>query len=231
MKFLKITAVLFCFTLSINIFKDGIPSYSSSTNYTGFIAALILFIIGIALLVNLVITKFKPVNGYSEYIKQVKAKKLSNDLAAIEQKIKLLEQSYNDGILNKNEFTVKMDCLKDTKDSIENKKNSEKEFNHKKKNLLKLHESKIITKDEFGAKINAIRSELQLDSDYCVDPTIDEDTKIYYVSDCEEHGPIPISYLVYLLETGEINPNCFYKLQNEETYSHRVRELQPKLAS
>jgi hypothetical protein len=230
-KFFKIIAVLFCFTITIIVFKDGLPEYSYSKGYAGYMAALVLFIAGVGILINLLVGKSKPITSYKEYLKKVKATTHTDELRTIEQNIQLLEQSFNDGLLNRTEFQAKMESLKEAKSTLRKKRESEKEFDHKKQQLLKLYDSQIVTKNEFDEKIKALRNELKMVNHDSEDLSISDNTKVYYVSDCKQYGPLPISYVVYLLKTRQINPNCFYKLQNEETYSHRVRELMHKLAS
>ena len=152
-KFLKIIAILLCFTITAIVFKDGIPEYNPSRGYAGYIAAFILFIVGVALLINLIFTKVNPVMSYRDYLKKVKATTASNDLKAIEKKEELLEQGFNDGLLTKKEFQSKTDVLKSCKDDIREKRKTQNEFYHKKQKLAKLFEGELIAKDEFDEKI------------------------------------------------------------------------------
>lgn len=49
MKIFKIIIGIFCFALTVNAFKNGIPVYKNVAHYAEFIPVLIVFIIGVLL--------------------------------------------------------------------------------------------------------------------------------------------------------------------------------------
>lgn len=218
MKILKIIIGVFCFLLTYNSFKNGIPSYSNLAHYAEFIPILIVFIIGILLFKS----AFKPEENKNVTLVSKKNEN-SYNIGEIEKKLKILNEAYNDGIINESEFEEKKANFLLLKNSALSKNEHTSQFRLNKEKLTKLFENEIISKDEFNEKI------IQLKEKYEVDEfnfeSINDKSKVYYISQGDEHGPVTIGRIAYLLENKKINQNCFIRFENENSYNRRVYEI------
>ena len=50
-------------------------------------------------------------------------------------------------------------------------------------------------------------------------------TQLFYISKGKEFGPMNAKNIVSLLNTKKINPNCFIRIESENTYSKRAYEI------
>ena len=218
MKTLKIIIGIFCFLLTLNAFKNGIPAYTKLVYYAEFIPILIVFIIGILLFKSALkpevkknVTLVTKNNGYSDNIEKV------------EEKISILKEAYEDGVINKKEFEEKQANLLTLKNSVLSKNKNNSQFKLKKEKLTKLFENEIISEEEFNEKINELKEKYEVDEHKS--QRIDVNTKLYYISNGVEYGPVTVGRIAYLIENNDINQNCFIRFENESEYSKRANEI------
>ncbi|MBA6151197.1 SHOCT domain-containing protein [Gelidibacter maritimus] len=218
MKIIKIIVGLFCFVLTINTFKNGIPVYNNLALYAEFIPILIVFIIGIFLFKS----ALKPGVKTNVTLLSEDEVHLPN-IEQIELKLKMLKEAYNDGFINEIEFEEKKVKFLTSKKSILSKNERASQFNLKKEKLTNLFENKIITKEEFNNKLIALKGKYQIDN-FNIE-RIDVNSKLYYISGGNQYGPVSIGRIAYLIENNEVNKNCFVRFENESSFNKRANEI------
>ena len=153
----------------------------------------------------------------------VRKEKGSTSIETIENNLELLLESYNDGILNKEEFEIKNNSLLTKKQKlIDNIKGAQI---HKEKvvKLNKLLENNIISQKEYDNKLSKLNSEYNVDNNKT--SNIDTYTKLYYVSNGTEFGPYYPEAVIKLLNQEVINPNSYIRTENENEFTMRAFEL------
>ena len=218
MKSLKIIIGLLCIALTVNTFKNGIPIYTKLALYAEYIPILIVFIIGVLLLKS----TFKP-----EEKKNVNLVSNHNEnfltIEQIDNKINILENAYNDGLIEISEFEEKKEKFLLEKKSITSKIENYQKYKKKEEKLIELFNNDIISKEELEIKIDVLKQKYDIES--VILTKMNADTKIFYISEGTEHGPVTIGRIAYLIEINELNPNCFIRLENENSYKKRINEI------
>lgn len=138
----------------------------------------------------------------------------------VSKRLKLLEESLQEGLLNKEEFAIKKQLLQEEKEKILTKIQNDESRTKKIKKLKELLENNIISETEYNNKVNKLNSQNINDIFH-----INLNTKLFYVSKGKEFGPYPVKKIISLLKNKEINPNCYIRFQNNKEYSNKAFEL------
>lgn len=149
--------------------------------------------------------------------------KYSKTILTIDNNLNLLQESYNDGLLDEKEFADKKYVIQNEKQILIDNIETEKTLNEKSEKLKRLLENKIITQAEYDKKLKDLY--LTYGFDDIVNTKIDLETKLFYISHAQEFGPFTAKRIVRLLNTKEINPNCLIRVENENNYSKRAYEI------
>lgn len=141
----------------------------------------------------------------------------------IDEKITLIQESYNEGLLTKAEFLDKEnELLKEKKRQIEQIKNN-KTLKEKTDKLNKLLENHIITKSNYDNKFNALQLEYRVKD--IKSNELNLDTHFFYIQRGKELGPFSGRKIISLLNNDQINPKCLVRVDQEKFYSRRAHEL------
>ena len=141
----------------------------------------------------------------------------------IDDNIRLLEESYKEGILNKNEFEFKKNSLLEEKQNIVGQSKNDEAFKKKKEKLKILLEKKLLSHSDYETKLNHLL--LEYGTVKFKDDEIELDTMFFYVQRGKEFGPYSTREIIKRLNTSKINPNCLVRIENEKSYTRRAHEI------
>lgn len=215
MKIVKIIIGFFCFALTLNAFKNGLEP---NEGFAFYIPIIIVFVIGVLLFNSAFKSNVKTnVTLISKNIDD------SANIETIEEKLKILKEAYDDGMINKVEFKDKNDKLLRSKVSILSKNELAAEYKMKLEKLTNLFKNDILYKEEYDRKISELKERYEFDQfEY---ENINANSKLYYISKGNEYGPVTIGRIAYLIENNVISQNCFIRLENENSYNKRANEI------
>ncbi|WP_417443266.1 DUF805 domain-containing protein [Joostella sp.] len=141
----------------------------------------------------------------------------------LEKKLKIVEDSYKEGLLTASEYTSKKDQINKEKQHYNNKLLKKEEYISKKGRLKDLYANGIISKDEYDKKNEVLEKDYRINN--YTQAEINLNTIAYYASKGKEHGPHRIYEIIQLVQNKKINPNCFIRFEHEDTYTKRANEL------
>ena len=118
-----------------------------------------------------------------------------------DRKIKLLMESYKDGILDENEFFEKKHILLEEKEQLQKMHDNKNKFLNKKKKLNSLLENNVLNKEEFNIKMKILLEKY----DQPNSGKLNLDEKFYYLKNSLELGPFSFEEMI-----SKINNNKIY---------------------
>lgn len=147
----------------------------------------------------------------------------SEGIKDIERKINLIKESFDDGILDKNEYDDKKNELLVDKKNIEKIQANERDYKLKKEKLITLFENNIISQTEYDSKIKYLKKIYNIkESGFDFNNL---DTNFYYFSRGKEYGPTTAKFIIDLLKNNKIKPETYIRFENEKLYNRMAYEL------
>ena len=144
-------------------------------------------------------------------------------LSEIDKKIEILKDSLTSKILDKAEYDEKEKKLNDEKQKLLRRNYDRESYLQNIDKLKLLLENDILTQSEYDNKITALDNKYNRNN--IPKQQINSKTKLYYIANGKQTGPISAQRLVSMIKIKEINPNCYVMLENESNHSKRAYEI------